>query len=50
MGQQHLTKLKREIMDAIGDIDVETLATNQHIQNVINDIHHELLNVSMIGE
>jgi hypothetical protein len=50
MQQKNLSKLKREIMDYFGEIDVELLATNPKIQNAINEIHQELINVSILGD
>jgi hypothetical protein len=45
MKQKHLSNLKREIMDSIGEIDVVTLATDFRVQNVIQDIHNDLIEI-----
>lgn len=43
-----LGSLKKEIMDSIGSIDVELLATNQSIQSMIREIHYDLMDISIV--
>lgn len=40
--------LRKEIMDSIGSIDIDLLATDKSIQSMIREIHYELMDISIV--